>query len=130
MLLQHSVQQPGRPGGLQRAFLSARSLSALDDGGDCDGFPLLQGGLVHGEGLAGVVDVAVIHLEVDLAGSRQDQWGRSRSVFPIRNWAMTLPFPVVFICTVACKPFVQKRRKLAKSGFNSALLVCGIFGNQ
>ena len=73
MLLQHSVQQSKRPGGLQRAFLSARSLSALDDGGDCNGFPLLQGGLVHGESLAGVADVAVIHLEVDLAGSRQDQ---------------------------------------------------------
>ena len=83
MLLQHSVQQPKRPGGLQRTFLSARSLSALDDGGDCNGFPLLQSGLVHGESLAGVADVAVIHLVVDLAGSRQDQWGRSRSVFPI-----------------------------------------------
>ena len=130
MLLQHSVQQPKRPGGLQRAFLIARSLSALDDGGDCNGFPLLQSGLVHGESLAGVADVAVIHLEVDLAGSRQDQWGRSHSVFPIRNWAMTLPFPVVFICTVACKPFVQKRQKLAKSWFNSALLVCGIFENR
>ena len=84
MLLQHSVQQPGRPGGLQRAFLSARSLSAPDDGGDCDGLLLLQCGPLHGESLAGVADVAVIHLEVDLAGSRQDQWGRSRSVFPIR----------------------------------------------
>ena len=84
VLLQHSVQQPGRPGGLQRAFLSARSLLALDDGGDCDGFPLLQGGLVHGESLAGVADVAVIHLEVDLAGSWQDHWGRSCSVFPIQ----------------------------------------------
>ena len=83
MLLQHSVQQPKRPGGLQRTLLSARSLSALDNRGDCNGFPLLQGGLVHGESLAGVADVAVIHLEVDLAGSRQDQWGRSRSVFPI-----------------------------------------------
>ena len=38
----------------------------------------------HGESLAGDAEVAVIHLEVDLAGSRQDQWGRSRSVFPIR----------------------------------------------
>ena len=84
LLLQHSVQQPGRPGGLQRAFLSARSLSAPDDGGDCDGLPLLQVGPVHGKSLAGVADVSVDHLEVDLAGSRQDQWGRSRSVFPIR----------------------------------------------
>ena len=114
MLLQHSMQQTGRPGGLQRAFLSARSLSALDDGGDCNGFPLLQSGLVHGESLAGVADVAVIHLVVDLAGSRQDQWGRSRSVFPNRNWAMTLPFPVVFICTVACKPFLQKKTIIGK----------------
>ena len=84
VLLQHSVQQPGRPGGLQRAFLSARSLSALDDGGDCDGFPLLQGGLVHGESLAGVADVAVLHHEVDHAGSRQVQLGRCRTVFPVR----------------------------------------------
>ena len=84
LLLQHSVQQPGRPGGLQRAILSARLLLALDNRGDCDGFPLLQGGLVHGEILAGVADVAVIHLEVDLAGSWQVQLRRSRSVFPIQ----------------------------------------------
>ena len=84
VLQQYSLQQLGRPGGLQRAFLSARSLSAPDDGGDCDGLPLLQGGPVHGKSLAGVADVSVVHLEVDLAGSRQDQWGRSRSVFPIR----------------------------------------------
>ena len=84
VLLQHNVQQPGRPGGLQRAFLSARSLLALDDEGDCDGYLLLRGGLVHGESLAGVADVAVIHLEVDLARSRQVQLGRSRSVFPIQ----------------------------------------------
>ena len=127
--MQYSVQLPGMPGGLRRAFLSARSLSAPDDVGN--GLPLLRGGPRHGQSLAGNPDVAVVHLEVDLAGSRQDQWGRSRSVFPIRNWAMTLPFPVVFICTVACKPFVQKRQKLAKSRFNSALLVikvCGILG--
>ena len=84
LLLQHSVQQPGRPVGLQRAFLSARSLLAPEDGGDRDGLPLLQGGLEHGKGLAGVSDVAVIHLEVDLAGSRQNQRERARSVFPIR----------------------------------------------
>ena len=77
------MQQPGRPVGLQRAFLSARSLLAPEDGGDRDGLPLLQGGLEHGKSLAGVSDVAVIHLEVDLARSRQDQWGRSRSFFPI-----------------------------------------------
>ena len=84
LLLQHSVQQPGRPGGLQRAFLSARSLSAPDDGGDCDGLPLLQGDPVHGESLVGVADVAVLHLEVDHAGSRQVQLGRCRTVFPVR----------------------------------------------
>ena len=59
------------PGGLRRAFLSARSLSAPDNGGD--GLPLLQGGPRHGESLAGNPDVAVVLLEVDLAGSRQDQ---------------------------------------------------------
>ena len=78
LLLQYSVQQPGMPGGLRRAVLSARSLSAPD------GLPLLQGGPGHGESLAGDEDVAVIHLEVDLAGSWQDHWGRSRSVFPIQ----------------------------------------------
>ena len=61
---QHSVQRPGRPGGLQRTFLSALSLSAPDDGGD--GLPLHQGGPEHGESLAGVPDVAVIHLEVEV----------------------------------------------------------------
>ena len=47
------------------------------------------------------------------------------------NWAITLPFPFVVICTFACKPSVQKWQKLAKSRFNSALLVikvCGILG--
>ena len=56
---QHSVQRRGRPGGLQRTFLSALSLSA-------PGFPLHQGGPKHGESLAGVPDVAVIHLEVEV----------------------------------------------------------------
>ena len=79
--MQYSVQLPGMPGGLRRAFLSARSLSAPDDVGN--GLPLLRGGPRHGQSLAGNPDVAVVHLEVDLAGSRQDQWGRSRSVFPI-----------------------------------------------
>ena len=84
LLMQYSVQLPGMPGGLRRVFLSARSLLALNDGGDGDSLPLLQGGPRHGESLACEPDVAVVHLEVDLAGSRQDQWGRSRSVFPIR----------------------------------------------
>ena len=61
---QHSVQRRGRPGGLQRTFLSALSLSAPDDGGG--GLPLHQGGPEHGESLAGVPDVAVIHLEVEV----------------------------------------------------------------
>ena len=63
---QHSVQRPGRPGGLQRTFLSTLSLSAPDDGGDGYGLPLHQGGPEHGESLAGVPDVAVIHLEVEV----------------------------------------------------------------
>ena len=82
LLMMCTVQLPGMPGGLRRAFLSARSLSAPDDVGN--GLPLLRGGPRHGQSLAGNPDVAVVHLEVDLAGSRQNQRERARSVFPIR----------------------------------------------
>ena len=84
LLMQCSVQLPGMPGELRRAVLSAPSLSVPDDGADGDSLPLLRGDPRHGESLAGDPDDAVVHHEVGLAGSWQDQQGRSGSVCPIR----------------------------------------------
>ena len=87
LLMQCSVQLPGMPGEKRRAVLSAPSLLAHDDGVDGDGLQLLRGGARHEESLSG--DDAVVHHEVGLAGSRQDQRGRSGSVYPIRIHSST-----------------------------------------
>ena len=84
VLDQHHLQlQPGWPGGLQHAILSARSLLALGGEEDRDGFPFFQDGLAHGGNLAGdAADVALLHLAVGHAGSRQALLGRTCSVCP------------------------------------------------
>ena len=86
VLDQHYLQPlPGRPGELQHAILSAQSLQALGDEDDSGGFPFFQDGLVQGGNLAGdAADVALLHLAVGHAGSRQALLGRFRLVCPTR----------------------------------------------
>ena len=80
VLDQHYLQPlPGRPGELQRAILSARPLHALGGEDDSDGFPFFQDGLAGDD-----ADVALLHLAVGHAGSRQALLGSCRLVSSTR----------------------------------------------